>query len=109
MTWNRPRFLTAASLVALGVGGMALTSPTLLAGKGVLGNAAAGVWMRELGVSFLAFADTASSGARSGAHEQRRARVHMRGCGRPRRRQAARHRTWPSPWSPVTASSDGAV
>lgn len=53
-TLGRKHFLTFASVVALGVGGAALTVPdALLASKGVVANAAAGVWMREVGVALV--------------------------------------------------------
>lgn len=49
--FSRKRFLTFAAVVALGVGSFALVAPeTLLASKGVAENAAASVWMREVGV-----------------------------------------------------------
>lgn len=48
-------FLTGASLIAIGVGGTALVAPdAMLATKGVVGNAAAEVWMREVGALLLA-------------------------------------------------------
>ncbi len=52
---SRKRFLTFASVVALGVGSVALAAPdAFLAGKGIVGNAAASVWMREVGVMLVA-------------------------------------------------------
>lgn len=56
MSWtlSRKHFLTFAAVVALGVGGVALTAPdVLLASKGIVANAAAGVWMREVGVALV--------------------------------------------------------
>lgn len=48
-------FLTVASLVAISVGVMALLAPdVMLATKGIVGNAAAQVWMREVGALLLA-------------------------------------------------------
>ena len=48
-------FLTVASLIAIGVGGMALLAPeAMLASKGIVGNTAARVWMREVGALLLA-------------------------------------------------------
>lgn len=52
---SRYWFLTFASLVAVGVGSAALVAPeALLATKGIAGNAAAQVWMREVGALLLA-------------------------------------------------------
>lgn len=54
-TSNRKYFLTFASVVALGVGNVALIAPeTLLASKGVTENAAAAVWTREVGGALVA-------------------------------------------------------
>jgi hypothetical protein len=51
---SRQTFLTVVAVVACCVGGVALGAPTLLlASKGVANNAAAGVWVRELGVALL--------------------------------------------------------
>ena len=48
---KRKHFLTFASVVALVVGSVALIAPgVLLAIKGIVGNDAADVWMREVGV-----------------------------------------------------------
>lgn len=48
-------FLTITSLIAVGVGGTALIAPDLmLASKGIVGNAAAQVWMQEVGALLLA-------------------------------------------------------
>lgn len=48
-------FLTVASLIAISVGGIALMAPgVMLASKGIVGNAAAQVWMREVGALLLA-------------------------------------------------------
>lgn len=53
--FNRHLFLTLAATIALAVGGTALFAPAvLLASKGVLGNAAAEVWMREVGAILMA-------------------------------------------------------
>jgi hypothetical protein len=52
---SRAWFLGFAGLVALVVGGVALVDPAaLLDSKGVHGNAAAAVWMREVGVALVA-------------------------------------------------------
>jgi hypothetical protein len=52
---RRKYFLTFASVVALGVGSVALFAPdVLLSTKGVAGNAAASVWMCEVGVMLVA-------------------------------------------------------
>jgi hypothetical protein len=52
---RRKHFLSFASVVALGVGSVALAAPqVLLASKGIVGNAAASVWMREVGVMLVA-------------------------------------------------------
>lgn len=52
---SRYRFLTLASLVAAAVGGAALAVPeAMLATKGIAGNPAAQVWMREVGALLLA-------------------------------------------------------
>jgi len=52
---SRLWFLTIASLIAVGVGGTALIAPDLmLASKGIVGNAAAQVWMQEVGALLLA-------------------------------------------------------
>ncbi|NMM29049.1 MAG: hypothetical protein HHJ12_17625 [Glaciimonas sp.] len=51
---NRKTFLTFASIIALGVGAFALLQPAvLLESKGVALNAAADVWMRELGIALI--------------------------------------------------------
>lgn len=52
---SRSSFLTFAALIAIGVGGMALLAPdVMLSSKGIAGNKAASVWMREVGVVLLA-------------------------------------------------------
>jgi hypothetical protein len=52
---SRYWFLTLASLVAIGVGAAALVAPeAMLATKGIAGNAAAQVWVREVGAMLLA-------------------------------------------------------
>lgn len=52
---RRKYFLAFASVVALGVGSVALFAPdVLLSTKGVVGNAAATVWMREVGAMLVA-------------------------------------------------------
>jgi hypothetical protein len=52
---GRYGFLTLASLVAVGVGGVSLVAPeAILATKGIVGNAAAQVWVREVGALLLA-------------------------------------------------------
>ena len=52
---SRRTFLTLASIIALGVGGFALTAPAaLLASKGVVADAAAEVWVREVGLILIA-------------------------------------------------------
>ena len=52
---SRYWFLTLASLVAFGVGGAALVVPeAMLVAKGIAGNAAAQVWVREVGALLLA-------------------------------------------------------
>ena len=52
---SRYWFLTFASVVAFAVGGAALVTPqAMLATKGIVGNAAAQVWVREVGVLLLA-------------------------------------------------------
>jgi hypothetical protein len=52
---KRSTFLLVASLVATAVGVAALTLPRqFLAGKGIVDDAAAVVWMREVGVLILA-------------------------------------------------------
>jgi hypothetical protein len=52
---RRKHFLSFASVVALGVGSVALFAPdALLSTKGVVENAAATVWMREVGVMLVA-------------------------------------------------------
>ncbi len=54
---SRPAFLTLAAIIALSVGCMALLFPTaLLNSKGVVLNAAANVWAREVGVALVAIA-----------------------------------------------------
>lgn len=53
---RRNTFLGTVSLVASGVGSVALFAPGLiLESKGVLPSAAADVWVRELGVALIAF------------------------------------------------------
>ena len=56
MNWlNRTRFLGFSAIVALGVGSGALIDPAgFLGSKGIHGNAAAEVWMREVGILLLA-------------------------------------------------------
>lgn len=57
---SRSLFLTIAALIAIGVGGMALLGPeVMLSSKGIVGNAAARVWMREVGAVLLAVGVTA--------------------------------------------------
>lgn len=52
---SRSLFLTIAALMAIGVGGMALLAPeTMLSSKGIVGNAVARVWMREVGAVLFA-------------------------------------------------------
>ena len=52
---SRYWFLTLASLVAVGVGGAALVAAdAMLAAKGIADNAAAQVWVREVGALLLA-------------------------------------------------------
>lgn len=52
---SRYWFMTLASLVAFCVGSVALVAPqAMLATKGIVGNAAAQVWMREVGALLLA-------------------------------------------------------
>jgi len=54
---SRTTFLTLAALIATGVGLLALVAPaTLLVSKGVTPNAAAQVWVREVGALLLAVA-----------------------------------------------------
>lgn len=56
---NRKLFLTVAALIALGVGSLALLAPDLMLGsKGITGNAAARVWMREVGAALVAIGVT---------------------------------------------------
>jgi hypothetical protein len=56
---TRKTFLTVGSLIALGVGLLALVAPDLLlASKGVSGTAPA-VWTREVGVALIAVGATA--------------------------------------------------
>lgn len=51
---ERRYFLWFATLVAFGVGGVALIAPNaFLATKGIVGNPAAGVWMREVGAALV--------------------------------------------------------
>jgi hypothetical protein len=51
---SRKTFLTISSIIALTVGLFALAAPTaLLASKGVAPNAAAAVWVREVGILLL--------------------------------------------------------
>ena len=57
---NRSLFLTFAALIAVGVGGAALLAPeVMLASKGIAGNAAARVWMQEVGAVLIAVGVTA--------------------------------------------------
>jgi hypothetical protein len=57
---SRSLFLTFAALIALGVGGTALLAPeVMLASKGIAGNAAARVWMQEVGAVLIAVGVTA--------------------------------------------------
>jgi hypothetical protein len=52
---SRSVFLTIAALIAISVGGMALLAPeVMLSSKGISGNPAARVWMREVGALLLA-------------------------------------------------------
>jgi hypothetical protein len=52
---SRYWFLTLASLVAVGVGGAAIVAPeAMLATKGISRNAAAQVWVSEVGAVLLA-------------------------------------------------------
>jgi hypothetical protein len=52
---TRTRFLTIAATIAMAVGATALLAPdTMLASKGVTANAAASVWMREVGAILVA-------------------------------------------------------
>jgi hypothetical protein len=51
---SRKTFLTLVAFIALGIGGIALLMPaTLLESKGVMANAAANVWMREVGICLI--------------------------------------------------------
>ncbi|MGJ4952516.1 hypothetical protein [Bradyrhizobium sp. HKCCYLS20291] len=51
---SRSRFLGFAGLIALAVGGIALGAPeALLASKGIVADAAASVWMREVGAALV--------------------------------------------------------
>jgi hypothetical protein len=53
---QRTSFLGVVTAIALGVGACAVLVPTqFLASKGIQGNPAAAVWMREVGVALLAF------------------------------------------------------
>lgn len=57
---SRSLFLTFAALIAVGVGGTALLAPeVMLASKGIAGNAAARVWMQEVGAVLIAVGVTA--------------------------------------------------
>ena len=57
---SRSLFLTFAALIAVGVGGAALLAPeVMLASKGIAGNAAARVWMQEVGAVLIAVGVTA--------------------------------------------------
>jgi hypothetical protein len=57
---KRRTFLSLAAVIALGVGAFALLTPAaLLASKGVAANAAADVWVREIGVALIAIGVTA--------------------------------------------------
>jgi hypothetical protein len=57
---SRSLFLTFAALIAVGVGGAALLAPeVMLASKGITGNAAARVWMQEVGAVLIAVGVTA--------------------------------------------------
>ncbi|CAN5312434.1 hypothetical protein BH11PSE9_BH11PSE9_06770 [soil metagenome] len=59
-TVSRFLFLSLAGLVAVSVGAMALLAPeVMLSTKGIHGNAAARVWMREVGAVLLATGVTA--------------------------------------------------
>jgi hypothetical protein len=52
--FNRSRFLTFASVVGFGVGGVAPIAPeAFLASKGVVANGPAAVWMREVGAALV--------------------------------------------------------
>jgi hypothetical protein len=54
---NRKIFLTLVSLIAMSVGSVALVLPeVLLLSKGVSANAAANVWVREVGVALISMA-----------------------------------------------------
>jgi hypothetical protein len=57
---SRSLFLTFAAMIAVGVGGAALLAPeVMLASKGIAGNAAARVWMQEVGAVLIAVGVTA--------------------------------------------------
>ena len=57
---HRSLFLTFAAVIAVGVGGVALLAPdAMLESKGITGNGAARVWMREVGALLLAIGVTA--------------------------------------------------
>lgn len=54
---SRKSFLALVSAIAMAVGSMALFLPAvLLESKGVVGNAAANVWMREVGIALVSMA-----------------------------------------------------
>lgn len=56
---HRSLFLTFAAVIAVGVGGVALLAPdAMLESKGITGNGAARVWMREVGALLLAIGVT---------------------------------------------------
>lgn len=57
---SRSLFLTFVALIATSVGGVALLAPeVMLASKGITGNAAARVWMQEVGAVLIAVGVTA--------------------------------------------------